>query len=316
MDPFFVVQSPTKCFTIFHMKRTLLLSFVISLSLSLTGCTKSWNSFNTPEKFLKVAAKNNNNCSIAMNGDYLMQPHKDYNLEIQKALSNVEKFKESSLRSSESERYFSYANMYYNGTIGWAGDLFCVMSVYDDGFIKIDYEYNDKVLKHNYAYFEIGATKAFEINDLVVEKIARENKIKEEDRLQAYKDGSINNFIAAMKEKSSIKTIYYDRNDTDQTMNTYEFYDTGDLLNLIKDVEYVSTSKGYPLEGTVDLIFNVYDENSIKNWTYSLYDTGDYVTIRYNYKNRLGDSGTATLNYEIDATKGKAILAKALELAK
>lgn len=298
------------------MKRTLLLSFVVSLSLSLTGCRKSWNNFNTPEKFLKDAAKNNDSCSIAVYDRYLTTPHKDYNLEIQKALSNAGKFKESSLRSSESKRYFSYANMYYNDMVIWGSDLFCIMSVYDDGFIKIDYEYVDNGLKHNYAYFEMDASKAYEINDLVVEKIAREDKIKEEDRLQAYQDGSISNFIAAMEEKSSIKTIYYDHDDTEQTMNTYEFYDKGELLKLIKDVEYVNTSKIYPSESSADLIYNAYDNNSNKNWTYSLYDTGDYVTLRYNYKNRLGDSGTATISYEIDAVKGKAILAKALELGR
>lgn len=299
------------------MKKTILLSFIISISLSLVGCTNSWNNYNTPTKFLKAAASHYGDCWISMHDEYKTNGHKDHNLEVKNALSAAGDFKKSSQSNPNSPRFFSYANMYYNGLIGLAGDYFCTMSVYDDGFIIIDYEYYQKELKHNYAYFEMDATKAYEINNLVFEKIPREKQMQEEDRNQAYQDGAIENFIAAMEKKSSIKTTYHDCDLQKGTIQTYNFYDKGDLLGLIKDVEYTRTSRGYPLEGTVDFIFNVYDaKNGNENWTYSLYDTGNYVEIRYYYKNRFDEGETAKIYYEIDATKGKEILARAKELAK
>lgn len=297
------------------MKKALVLSFIVSLSLSLTGCKKSWNSFNTPEKFLNMAAKNPDNCTIAVNGEYKTNPHRDYKLEIQQALSNAGSFKQSSLTEPTSQRYFSYANMYYNGLIGLEGDLFCIMSVYDDGFIKIDYEYYDKELLHNYAYFEMDANKAYTINGLVVSKIERDEQIIAEDRMQANRDASIDNFITAMEKKGSVRTIYYD-NHEDNTQDTYEYLDKGELLSLIKDVEYVSVNKSYPIGSSVALIYNAYNINEGRYWTYSLYDTGNYVGIQYNYTNRLNVSCKTFLSYEIDASQGKAILAKALELGK
>lgn len=298
------------------MKRLILFSFVVSMSLSLTACSDSWNNYNTPEKFLKAAANHSGYCYITTNSDYKSGGHRDYNLEIKNALSNAGSFKKTDQSNPNSQRFFSYVNMYYNGFIGLESDRFCIMSVFDDGFIKIDYEYYEKEPKHKYTYFEMDATKAYEINDLVVDKIANDERIKEEDRNQAYQDASIENFIQAMEKKSSVKTVYYEHNHLAGTLNTYNFYDKGDLLSLIKDVEYTKTSKGYPLEGSKDLIYNDYSKNDDKDWTYSLYDTGNYVEIRYYYKNRLGEGETVKINYEIDATKGKEILAKALELGK
>ena len=287
------------------MKRTLISALLILIPFVATGCADGgWNDYNTPTKFLSKAESSSYRFYLSINiEEPTHSSDKDYNLEVRNALADAKPFKKSERSSSDSQRYFDYIARYSDAYIGLAPALYCTMSVYDDGFIKIDFQ---EIKEHKYAYFEMDAIKAKEINDLVYTKIPKERAIKEEDREQAYQDGEINNFITSMEKKSSIKV------QCDMSANR-TFYDNGDLLNLIKDVEYTPTYDSYPLGSNKTFIYNVYEKGS-EYWTYELYDSGDYVRIYYSYKNRLEENETIHINYQIDASQGEAIIAKAIEL--
>ena len=296
------------------MKKALLAVFITLTPFALIGCNDgSWSDYNTPTRFLKKAANSSHRFTIGLNDtEPKMSSHKDYNLEVRNALIKAGNFKKSEHSSSDSSRCFYYVSRHSDGYIGLAPALYCVMSVYDDGFIKIDFE---EIKEHKYAYFEMDAEKAYEINDLVYAKIPKEKQMQQEDRSKAYQDGDVVNFISAMEKKSSIRTKVNAHN-KDGTYCTFNFNDKGDLLDLIKNIDYERTSNGYPLESEIEFVYNVYSSTDGDSyWTYSLYGSGDYVNIYYSYKDRLGDINHVSINYSIDAAKGKEVLTKALEIA-
>lgn len=298
------------------MKRRLFLVITILLPFALLGCTDgSWKDYNTPERFLKKAVSSAHRFAISL-GDQKPREayHKDYNFEVKDALSNAGGFKKTGVTESVSNRHFNYVCRYSDGLVGLSPALYCTMSVYDDGFINIHFE----TLKEDKdAYFEMDAAKAYAINDLVSEKIPREQQILVDDKKQAYLDGSVENFLIAMEKKTSIKTTVYEPTPDNTGRYIYDFRDDGTILDLLKSLEYTRTDKSSPYLSQEALIYNCYDkEDKDLSWAYYLYDSGDYVDVYYHYENSFGEIQSIELSYTTDATKGKEVLVKALELAK
>ena len=297
------------------MKRRLFLVITILLPFALIGCTDgSWKDYNTPDRFLKKAATSAHRFTISLGEDEPKHSsHKDYNLEIRDALASSGGFKKTG-RTSSLCRYFNYTCRYSDAFVGLAPALYCTMSVYDDGFINIHF---DTLKEDKDAYFEMDAERAYAINDLVIEKIQREEQILADDKKQAYLDGSVENFLIAMEKKTSIKTTVYEPTPDNTGRYIYDFRDDGTILDLLKSLEYTRTDKSSPYLSQEALIYNCYDkEDKDLSWTYYLYDSGDYVDVYYHYENSFGEIRSVELSYETDATKGKEVLAKALELAK
>lgn len=296
------------------MKRTFLAALVFLIPFALTSCTPSWNDLNTPTKFLKKADFDSCCLSLTDNFKNISESDwKDYNLEIKDALLKAGPFTKVVETVPDSENHFLYVNAYKNGFVGLYPTYYCIMSIYDDGYIQIDYQQAEG---HKYAYFSMDGDKAKAINEQVVNKIATEKQIKEEDKSQAYQDGDIANFIKEMETKSSIKTKVEDRHLEEMTKDTYNFSDNGEILSLIKDAEYTHTSNLPPLESSETFYYNLDNQKGTLPWSYYLYDSFDYVKIYYSYVNRLKERLRIEINYHIDATKGKEIVAKALEIAK
>ncbi len=298
------------------MKRRLFLVITLLLPFVLLGCTDgSWKDYKTPERFLKKAVSSSHRFSIST-GDLKPREayHKDYNFEVKDALSNAGGFRKTDLSSSRADRHFNYVCRYSDGLVGLSPALYCTMSVYDDGFINIHFE----TLKEDKdAYFEMDAERAYAINDLVIEKIQREEQILADDKKQAYLDGAVDNFLIAMEKKTSIKTRVYEPTPDNYGRYIYDFRDNGTILDLLKGLEYTRTDKSSPYLSREALIYNCYDENDKEpSWAYYLYDSGDYVGVYYHYENTFGEIRSVELSYETDATKGKEVLVKALELAK
>lgn len=300
------------------MKRRLLAVFIALIPLSLTSCTGlSWGNLKTPAKFLKQVESDPGRCWIALPEGDLSYGNisKDYGLEVKKALSDAGGFKKTECNQTEAHRFFDYGIRYKDGFVGLAAGLNCTMTVYDDGFIKIECETYDK--DNKYAYFTMDATKAYDITDFVYEKIPRDKQTILEDRAQAYKDGDIANFIVAMEKKETIKATLTEYNDDRTTLANYNLQDNGELLSLIKAAEYTRTTDYYPNDASRVLFYNPYTtEPGELSWCYYLYDSYDYVDLYYSYRNRLNENNNITISYKIDSVKGKVIYDKALEIAK
>ena len=299
------------------MKRRLLAVFIALIPLSLTNCSSlSWNNLNTPAKFLKHAESDYGRCWIALPEGNLSYSNisKDYGLEVKKALFNAGGFKKTDCSQTEAYRFFDYGIRYKDGFVGLAAGLNCTMTVYDDGFIKLECETYDEGNK--YAYFTMDSEKACDITDLVYEKIPRDKQTIAEDRTQAYKDGDIANFILAMEKKDTIKATLTEYNYDKTTLANHNLTDGGQLLALIKDAEYTRTTDYHPDDASRVLFYNPYaTKQGELNWCYYLYDSYDYVDLYYAYTNRLKENNNVTISYKIDPVKGKAIYNKALEIA-
>ena len=296
------------------MKRTLLATFIVLVPLALSSCGPrgGWKDFNTPARFLKMAEKYPRDCTLSTSGDFKSSSDPDYNLEVKKALLEAGPFTKTEQTSSDADRVFTYANRYYDGHIGLAAARYCLMSVYDDGFIKITYQ---DTKEDKYAYFTMDEAKASEINDFVIAKIARDREAVMEDKTKAYQEATVDNFLAEMDKKSSVKAVAYytDSNDNYFVKN---FDDKGTLLKMMKEVEYTKTSDPAP-DSEYALVYNSATKgDNYFEWTYCLYNTGDYVRVYYGNTNRFDYSQTIYLSYKIDATKGKEIINKAIALSK
>ena len=295
-------------------KRVLLASLVFVLPFTLTGCDRaSWSDLNTPTRFLNKASKDYRYCYLALDDkDYKTGGPKDYNLEIKNALTEAGNFKKSEDTESNSERYFYYVNYYANSFIGVSDGRRCAMIVYDDGFIKIDYE---DVKQHKYAYFTMDTEKASEINDLVRAKVARDQEGIQEDAEQAQEKCTPENFFKDAEKGLSI--IVYEEDEKNYTTKSYKFKDNGEILNLAKNIEYTKTTGRRPDDSNTALAAYYYKPGTSQViWSYHLYSTGDYLELEYHYENRFKERRSVEYSYNLDAEKGKEIIAQAIAKAK
>ena len=289
-------------------KRILLTSLVFVLPFVLTGCDwfadKQWKEkFGTPELFLdKVDVQKSNIRMFNDSDDY------DYGDEVKTALLEATPFEKATKKNKTAPKYFTYYHLIASAN---SGPNYCKMSVYNDGYISIDYK--TSLGPHQYAYFTMDEAKASEIVDFTFTKIENNQKIREEDAEAAQEHAKIEDFIGTMREKSSITQCQY----TELKNHVYEdtkFYDDGDLLLLMKDVEYTKTS-----EFTVSyaaLTYNYRDKAEAQQyWEYELDSKCNLVSVYYTYRNSLDESSGLSIQYSIDVNKGTAILAKAKELA-
>lgn len=290
-------------------KKLIFLSvFPVLMPFCLTACESgSWNDFKNPTAFLKTVEAKYSRSSICMN-DGREGSRKDYKLEIKNALNAAGPFTATEKTSSKEERFFTYSNRHHDGFVGLAAARYAWMRVYDDGFIKIEFQ-DTKETK--YSYFTMDETKAKEVNDLVFAKIPREMEIEREDKSQAYEDGKIENFFEEMGKRSSVKVTCHET--INENYYTYNFNDKGALLDMMKAVEYTRTHDMPPVNG--DAFYYDGTSNSFE-WSYRLYEECDFVRISYAYKNRLEDRDYVTLDYKIDPVEGRKLLNKALELGK
>ena len=285
-------------------KLPLLLSTLVVLTpFCLSACQRGiWDDFKTPELFLKKAETDFAHCELSLQSGY--ENAKDYNFEIKNALMDAAPFTATKQEKSDAERYFVYSNRYYDGFVGLSAPSYVKMYVYDDGFIKIDFN-NIKEDKH--AYFTMDEAKAKEINNLVNVKLPRDAQIIREDEAQALKDGVIDNFFNEMSKQSSIRVEANEA--TKDGYYSYHYHDTGELLTAIKEVEHTYTDEIPSYQGVA------FKYNYRGLWMYTLYQTADTVKITYHYTNRFDETRHVDLYYRIDLIYGKQLIEKALELA-
>lgn len=301
------------------MIKSLVKLCVLFFTLSLSGCTSNkWEKeYGTPELFLDSVVKcNGYGCYIYLE-DNEKEKGEDTNYEINTALKEAGPFEKTNQKKATVDKYFTYYNLISNAM---SGPNYCYMCVYNDGFIKIDHK--SSLGPHQYAYFTMDANKATEIYDLVAYKVPYEKKIAEEDLAQAKVDGAMDNFIATMEEKGRVFTVV---NETVQgNYRSYSFTDDGALLDLIKDVEYREPAQDIRFDVSWCAVNYNYTTGESSNsdlprvpeWSYNLYTDGARVRLNYEYIDRIGRRETLALYYDLDATKGMAIINKALEIAK
>lgn len=297
------------------MKKLILGSSLFFVALSLTSCdffgNDNWKErYGTPELFLNEIT--DRWCYIHMYNETVGDI--DYNFEVRDALAEVGPFEQSNRKKSDVEKYFTYERYIGPST---TGPNYCLLLLYSDGFIKIDYK--PSLGSHKYAYFEIDAVKAAPLVDFVFDKITNDRKAKLEDERAAMEEAKIENFLTAMEAKGSVKANFVEVAKSHKYFDEYAstpFTDNGELLNLMKEVYYIETEE-WDYDHYVAMTYNYDDSEKEENyWRYQLLSSGDYVEIRYDYVNRFKENLVACISYRIDATKGNAILAKASELAK
>ena len=301
------------------MRKSLVKVCVLFFTLAISGCVSNeWEKeHGTPELFLEsVVESNSYGCYIYLQDDD-KEKGEDTNLEIYSALKGAGPFEKTTEKKSSVDKYFTYYRLRSHAT---SGPNFCYMCVYNDGFIKIVSK--SSLGPYQYVYFTMDANKATEIYDLVAYKIPYEKKITEEDLTKAKADGAIDNFIDAMEEKGSVFTVV---NETVQgNSRYYNFTDDGTLLDLIKDAEYREPAQDIRFDASwCALNYNYTTSESsnsdlprVPEWSYNLYTDGAKVRLNYEYIDRIGRRETLALYYDLDATKGMAIINKALEIAK
>lgn len=297
--------------------RKLIIKICVAMSvLSLSGCTlfanDDWKKkFGTPELFLESAKQHPGYSDYLYLGDNNKEKGNDTNAEINQALLECAPFAESKNKKSSVDTYFTYENFLSNAT---SGPNYCLMCVYTDGFIRIDHK--SSLGPHQYAYFSMDATKAEEIYDKVAFKIHYENKVEKEDLEKAQSDGAVANFIAEMEKQTSVRACYRDITETDYQIHT--FVDTGEILSLIKDVEYTPNSDRKFPNTWVALEYHYKDSTKPDEleWSYNLHVDGDAMRINYEYIDTIGRRSNTAIYYSLDATKGLEIINRSAELAK
>lgn len=276
------------------MKNKVAVLLLMPLTFTLTGCFDdgSWKAeYGTPELFLEHVEGTPNLYLYDKEVKY-----SDIDFEVRDLIKESGPFESINKRKATKERYFTY-EAYWKPATG--GPNFCNMSIWADGLIRIDHK--SSLGPHGYVYFSMDATKASHINDVVFEKLEAVKKIREEDETKAKTDGSIQNFLSAMEEKTGVPARVYDKK------KTYDFNDSGEVLSVMKSTTYTPIDK---LSSEQVFWYNYGDE-----WNYELWGTS-VVRLEYHYKNRLDENEGIVLIYSIESSKGQAIYNKALEVAK
>lgn len=147
------------------MKKTIsLLTLSFSL-LTLTGCflftdDGSWKEeYGSPELFLQNVSEEHRESIFKYASEGEMQ---DTDFQVKKAILASSPFKSVKKKEPVAERYFTYQAYWIPAT---SGPNYCQMSIWDDGFIRIDHK--SSLGPHGYAYFQMDADKAVLLNDLV-----------------------------------------------------------------------------------------------------------------------------------------------------
>ena len=150
------------------MKKKLLVLSILFLTLSLTSCFNSnrlLEEYKTPELFLEKVTNDRYRTKITISS-IKAKPIEDLNLEIKNEMLKVEEYTKSSFFTPTDERHFTYYLLISNAT---SGPNYAEMNVYESGNLRITAK--SSLGSPSYSYYTFDATKAFELNDFVENKI-------------------------------------------------------------------------------------------------------------------------------------------------
>ena len=148
------------------MKHKHITLVLISMAFILTSCLfddGSWkDEYGTPELFLENV-KGVPNLYLYENENQ----YPDTDFEILNLIKEAGPFEIISKRNPTKDRYFTYEAYWQPAT---SGPNYCTMSIWEDGFIRIDHK--NSLGPHGYVYFSMDETKASYINDVVFQKLS------------------------------------------------------------------------------------------------------------------------------------------------
>ena len=287
-----------------NMKKRLLFIPIAVTTLSVTSCRfddDEWRKdYGTPELFLNSVTEERHQESLIVNDENIGP---DYGFEIKNAILDSSPFENRNTEDDGTGRSFTYQAYYQTDA---AGASYCVMDIWDNGYLKITHK--KTIGPKHYAYYSISEERATYLNDLVIEKNARQKQIAEDAYQQALVDGAIENFITEMEKKSSYPVTYLDFKNNSYT--TYEFVDEGELFNLIKQATFTPSDDNFA--GERRLVFN--NDNNDK-WSFVINNYG-VPYVNYVYTDSLDRTEVVRITYSLPDEERDAILDKALQLGK
>ena len=290
------------CYHFESMKSKLLFIPIAAIAISMASCDftdDSWREkYGTPELFLSQADGEYHQETLLLGEETY---DVDFNYEIRDALLASGPFETRNNKDEGTGRCFTYRAYWQPAT---TGPNYCLMDVWDNGYLRITHKRS--IGFKQYAYFSMNEEKATSLNDLVRANIERNKQIAEEAYQQALEDGKIEHFIAKMEEKTSYPVKYYDFKDN--TYQIFEFDDTGELFDLIKQSTFTPTDENFA--GQNKLVFNNDDDDY---WSFIINSLGVAYT-NYVYTDSLGRTEVVRITYSLPEEEQNAILAKALQL--
>ena len=152
------------------MNKALLTLSLILISVPLVGCSDDYwkEEFGTPELFLSNVS--DHWCYVYKYDDQT-ERMVDSEFEIKNAISDSGPFEKTTIKGSKEDRFFTY-EIYISPSN--AGPNYCKMSIYDDGFIRIDHK--SALGPHQYAYFLMDEEKATTLIDFAFIKVDTEKE--------------------------------------------------------------------------------------------------------------------------------------------
>lgn len=289
------------------MKKHIIAAPLFFVALSLSSCSffnnKDWvEKYGTPELFLDCVVIENS--SIRMYNEEIGEDY-DYEYEVKDALLNAGPFEKTSKKRKVSEKYFTYYHLISPAN---SGPNYCQMSIYDDGYIKIDHK--SSLGSHQYAYLTMDAQKASEIVDFTFSKIENNRRIRSNDEQVAKEKATIEAFIQTMRSKSSSTRCQYSTKKNETFVDSY-FYDDGNLLSLIENVQYTPIT-----DVNCDYDALVYNDDGLRTGLeYRLDSKGIQASVEYRYINSLNEHRAVETFYSLNYASGFAILEEAKALA-
>ena len=290
------------CYHFESMKSRLLFIPIAAIVISMASCDFSddaWREkYGTPELFLSQVGGEYHRETLLLGEETY---DADFNYEIRDALLASGPFEARNNKDEGTGRCFTYRAYWQPAT---TGPNYCLMDVWDNGYLRITHKRS--IGFKQYAYFSMNEEKATSLNDLVRANIERNKQIAEDAYQQALEDGKIEHFIAKMEEKTSYPVTYYDFKDN--TYQIFEFDDTGELFDLIKQATFTPSDENFA--GQNKLVFNNDDDD---HWSFIINSFGVAFT-NYVYTDSLGRTEVVRITYSLPEEEQNAILAKALQL--
>ena len=284
-------------------RTTLLIAFT---TLLLCGCKvrfKDPEKFQTPELFFENAIYKEN-CSVASSTYKNKESSPDYNWTMKNACLGVEEYIYTSKFDKPDERSFTY-KIFRNYTT--SGANYVTRTIWDDGHLMIDHVV--ALTGHTYFYFTLDDVKAKELNDLAETMVLYAENEAYKAEVAAEKFNTVENYCIKMETilPVDVKLI------GDEVR---EFKDNGELLNVIKDINYSKTTQETGYFSDIKLWYNSDYYSNNEAWIMFLNEDGDKVILQYLYFDSLGRGYYHNAYYSLAARDGLRIITKASEMAK
>ena len=284
------------------MKKVLLIP-VLFMTLPLSGCFEAnFDEYKTPDLFLSHITEVHSYNRIHSSKVDCPNGYMDYDFTVKNEILKIDDFESVSSFKPSSDRYITYASLHSHST---AGPNYSDMYIYDNGQTII--ECKKALSKVKRFYLTCSSDKAEALNTFVESWL---NGLIEDERraVELGNEGAtIENFFIYMESQSSAHVYCADQH----------FEDHGELLSVMKGVNYVKIDDEYPPFAGQRLLYykeSPYDyEGDSPAWNFTLSDDYKMVKIVYDYKYK-GIRYSKTVYYSISATDGHAIEDKAIEL--